>query len=193
MAFFFNGLGCGRPPGKTINNVKKHNKEFANLIPLIRGDAPLIIDKLEILRLGLSREKQYSISRERKHTKYPDDDDDDYPIKISYRYNFGCQPYNFAERQEEFSAEIIDTVNYLFFSDELQLNALSIHFALGDELETYAVFAVSDDHWYALGVYCFDPNNPSEMRGLEIFQRDGDYVEDLGGNYWLVMRFVNRY
>ncbi|MDR0320017.1 MAG: hypothetical protein LBI28_00800 [Treponema sp.] len=176
MSLFYNGLGCGRPLGLTINN----NKEMAKLIPVLRGDAPLIIDKLEILRLGLSRGNEYTILL--------GGNGNDYQIEISDRYSLGYPFYNFSERLEEFSVEIIDAINYLLLSDELQMNASSIHFYLRDYPKPpdtpapYAVFAREDQ--YVLGICYFDPDNTA---GLEIFRRDGDYVEELWGNYWLVM------
>jgi hypothetical protein len=178
MTFFFNGLGCARPLGLTINN----NKEMAKLIPVLRKDAPLIIEKLEILRLGLSEKNEYMV--------YLDEYEDGYQIKFSDHYNFGYQFYNFSERPEKFSTEEIDAINYLLLSDELQMNASSIHFYLGAWSPPYAVFARDRDGWYALGIYYIDPNK--EDTSLEVFRRLGDYVEELKENYWLVMWFRQR-
>jgi hypothetical protein len=171
VVFSFNGLGCARPLGKTINHVKRNNKEFVKLIPVLRGDAPLIIDKLEILRLGFSIEDIFEIYL----NGYGNDD-----LKILNR-----------DRLEEFSAEIVDAVNYLFFSAELQLNALSIN--VGPQYHRYtppyAIFARTDDGWYVLSIFYFDNDNTT---GLEIFRKLGDYVEKLERNYWLVMWYSER-
>ena len=198
MAFFYNGLGCARPLGLTINN----NKKMAKLIPVLREDAPLIIEKLEILRLGYAKENEYSIYLSadqylgRGGYLYRDGDyiyrgDNNYEgdplILMSDSYSGGGSFYNFTERQEKFSAEEIDAVNYLLLSDELQLNVLSFHFVVDNWASPYAVFA--GDDWYALGIYYFDPDKDTM---LEVYRRLGDYVEELEGNYWLVMWFVPR-
>jgi len=186
VTFSLIGTGCilialRRPFGKTINNVKWYNKEFVKLIPVLRGETPLIINKLEIIRMGLSEGNKniYSI--------YVNEFGDDNQIKIAYNHDY-YHSSNFSEKLEEFSAEQIKTINYLFLSDELQLNALNITFS-NDPLRIESVFAKSDDGWYALGIFYFSPDNDE----LNQFRHDGDYLEELGNNYWLVMWFVERY
>ena len=177
-----------RPPGLTINN----NKEMAKLIPVLIKDVPLIIEKLETLRLGLAIEKEYSIELTTLGGGYLYCDGDwiyrdeykyDPQILMSYRYEYGYHSYNFSERLEEFSAEEIDAIHYLLSSNALQMNASSIHFGSGDWQSPYAVFAHDDR--YILGIYYF---NTAENEKLIHF-RHRDYVEELEGNYWLVMWF----
>jgi len=182
LIVFLTETGCRRPFGKVINN----NKEMAKLIPVLREDVQLIIDKLEILHFGVSEETEYSL--------YLDEYEDDSQIKISYNYWDGYEPYNFAERQEEFSPEQTDAINYLFFSDELQMNASSVHLSLKassyysyerTSLLFHAVFVKSGR--YMLGIYYLDPNDLGNAATLNIFRRFGDYVEEIGQNYWIVM------
>jgi len=158
---------------------------MAKLIPVLRNDAPLIINKLMILRQGLSEENEYTI--------FLDNNTDSYQAKFSYRYWFGYQSYYIAEKPEEFSAEKIDAINYLLLSNELQLNASSIHISLRASPSLYAVFARSDDYWFALGIYYLDPDNNRDTTSLNMLRQLGDYVEELESNYWLVMWFVERH
>ena len=176
-----------RPPGRTINN----NKEMAKLIPTLRKDVSLIIEKLETLRLGLAKEKEYAIfiSTDIGGGGYLYRDGDwiygreYYPqILMLDRYEYGDHFYNFAERLEEFSAEEVDAIHYLLLSNALQLNASSIHFSSGNR-PLYAVFA--RDGRYTLSIFYFDTDKDGDLSHF----RRSDYVEELVSNYWLVMWF----
>ena len=177
---FLNGLGCGRPLGLAIHM----NPKMAKLIPVLREDAPRIIEKLEILRLGFAKENEYAVYL----GGFADSYQLDYQIIITDGYqSSNYRDYNLAERLEEFSAEEIDAMRYLLLSDTLQLNASSIHFGLGAWTPPHAVFA--SDEWWEMGIY-FGPDKPEIV---EYYRHRGDYVEKLDAHYWLVMRFVERY
>jgi hypothetical protein len=170
VIIFFSQMGCARPFGKTIN----FDKEMAKLIPVLREDAPLIIDRLEIIRQGLLKGKEYTI--------YLDSEEDN-KMKIEY---CRIRPiFNFEEKQEIFSAEQIDAINDLFFSDELQLDAIYI---IAYDLYLYTVFSMNNSRCM-LGIHYLDPDDPGDAAALNAFRRDGDYVEEVGDNYWIVMWF----
>lgn len=112
--FLISYCGCARPLGKSINN----SKELAAYLPVLREDYPQIKESLEILRLGTFDEEGYAIYN-RSNASYSRD----YQVALSD----GKQYYNFEECLDLFPQEEIDAINDLLFSDELQLNAISIH------------------------------------------------------------------
>jgi hypothetical protein len=171
---------------------------MAKLIPVLREEASLIIEKLEILRLGLAKEKEYAIYSSTYlgsggylyrngdwiyRSDYEYDYEYDPQILISDNNQYRAHFYDFAERLEEFSAEEVNAIHYLLFSNSLQMNALSIiHFDVGIRAP-YAVFL--DDRRYMLGIYYFASDANEDLKHF----RRSDYVEELAGNYWLVMWF----
>jgi len=171
MLFLLNCCGCARPFGKTINN----NKEMAQYLPILREDYSKIKERLEIFRLGVFEGKKYTVFSESKSSS-----SDDYQISISD----GIEYFDFMESLDLFTQEEIDAINYLLFSDELQLNAHSITFGTGVlSLESSAVFA--KDGRYLMGIYYFETSE-----GPEYFRSRGDYAEELGDNYWILFWFM---
>jgi hypothetical protein len=174
-------LLLGLKPRSGLFSIR-NNKEIAKLIPVLREDTPLIIDRLEILRLGFLEK----IGENRINIYI---DKNDMQIKIFYLYH--DKGGQFVERLDEISGEISDeemeAIDTLFLSDELQLNVSSIFFVKGyNFLSYYAIFVIEGR--YALGIYYFDPNDNNSW--LHIFRRLGDYVEERGSNYWIVMWYM---
>jgi hypothetical protein len=198
LAFMY--LLLAGAPKRPRGDIRIFNEEMAKLIPVLREDTPLIIDQLEILRLGLSEKSPtngenivYTIyfggSAYITDGVYHVDAPDDYQLKYSYisggsfHYN-----YNFAENYDKFSVEEIDAINYLFFSDKLQLNVSAIHFYQDHSLWYNVVFA--REGRFMLSIDYLDPCNDNSW--LENSRHRGDYVEKLWKNYWIVMCFVEK-
>jgi hypothetical protein len=173
MFFFINGMGCVGQPKKTIN-IKN---EIATIIPFLREDVSLVIDKLEIIRLGLSEKNKISMTR---HGNM-----DSYQIKIySYNYNGNVESFYLEERLEVFSVEIINSINYLLLNNELQLERLHTNFDLKYSRMQADFSEIIGSYMYYPTIYYFDPKDHVQM---DVFLRMGAYLEELERNYWLVV------
>jgi len=167
---------CFRGPfTKAIND-----KEITQYLPILREDYPLIIEKLEILRLGICGEEEYRVVKR-------NNDSLDYEIVI-LRDN---QSFNFEESPNPFPPEEIDAINYLFLSEDLKLNAYYISYREaywpGSMGSPGAKFAKTKDADWHIGIYYFEDNKiPGDLQNKWV------YTEELADYYWIVISFMQR-
>ena len=157
------------------------NEEITRYLPVLREDYPMIIEKLETLRLGVCGENKYIVIKNRTKgiSAYE---------MVFWKNN---RSYSLEETPDVFPQNEIDAINYLFFSDELQQNAMSINY---DDAYWYAAidsqgaqFASTKDIKWNIGIYHFEDNKmPDELQEKEV------YTEELADFYWIVIFNMRR-
>lgn len=140
---------------------------MAQYIPVLKEDFEKTKEKLEILRLGEFGKNNYAVYGKNNQIDVSD----------------GTRYFDFTELTDSLSQEEIDAINYLLFSDELQLNASSIQYRGEGIFSSCAIFV--EDGRYLMGIHYFESN------GIPVsLQSRGDYAEELGDNYWILFCFM---